>query len=312
MGGKRMTLHPPLKRMHVGFQEYLYDEDLAVFPKFAFTIRHRINQKRATNVIVGGEGGIGKTYIAIQICRGLSKRFTIDQVVFNLEQFLEAVINTPMGVPIVFDEPSYAMSKREWYKELNQALVKTMESFRFKVHPLFIPVINKSLLDKTVRNYLLQYQVVVRDRGKAIVYRLSPSPFQDKTYQSFFCTLRYPLFDRHLCNKDSCLDCKSLTRETKPCELFRAQYERKKENIQGDRYEESLQDAQAKASSRFTNKKIADIATPHLEKFVNAKNKINVHDLRAVLEEDCNIRIGQNRTYDIRAILIRRFPQYAK
>jgi len=294
----------------MGFQEFYYDQTLAVFPKFSFTIRSRIKQKRATNIVVSGEGGIGKTYNAIDICRGLDKRFTIDQVVFNLEQFLDAVLDSPMGVPIVFDEPSYAMSKREWYKDLNQALVKTMESFRYKVHPLFIPVINKSLLDKTVRNYLLQFQIVVQDRGKAIVYRLSPSPFQDKTYQYFFCSLKYPIFDRHLCNKDSCLGCRHLNNKEKPCSLFRAQYERKKADIQGDRYEESLEEAQAKASSRFTNKKIAELAIPYIENFLNKKGGIHVSKLRAVLEVDCNIRVGSNRTYDIKEVILRRLPQY--
>lgn len=294
----------------MGFQEFYYDQTLAVFPKFSFTIRSRIKQKRATNIVVSGEGGIGKTYNAIDICRGLDKRFTLNQVVFNLEQFLDAVLDSPMGVPIVFDEPSYAMSKREWYKDLNQALVKTMESFRYKVHPLFIPVINKSLLDKTVRNYLLQFQIVVQNRGKAIVYRLSPSPFQDKTYQYFFCSLQYPLFDRHLCNKDSCLGCKWLNKKDDPCQIFRATYERKKADIQGDRYEESLEEAQAKASSRFTNKKIAELAIPYIENFLNKKGGIHVSKLRAVLEVDCNIRVGANRTYDIKEVILRRLPQY--
>jgi len=225
---------------------------------------------------------------------------------------LRCVLTSVRGLPIEFDEPSYAMSKREWYKQLNQALVKTMESFRYKVHPLFIPVINKSLLDKTVRNYLLQYQIVVRDRGKAVVYRLSPSPFQDKTYQSFFCTLQYPIFDRHLCNKDSCLGCRALTRSENPCDLFRADYERKKDDIQSERYEGDLEEAQAQEALRLTNARIATIVEPLIETCLNKRGGINVHSLRAALEEDCNIRIGQTRTYDIKAILCRRFPQYNK
>ena len=301
-----------LQKLRVGFQEFYYNQDLAVYPRFSITLRQRIKQKRATNTVVTGEGGIGKTYNAIDICRGLDNRFTIDQVVFNLHQFLEAVINTPMGVPIVFDEPSYAMSKRDWYKELNQALVKTMESFRYKVHPLFIPVINKSLLDKTVRNYLLQFQIVVQDRGKANVYRLSPSPFQDKTYQNFFCSLKYPLFDRHLCNKDSCLGCRVLTNKKKPCQIFRAQYERKKDEIQGDRYEDSLEEAKAKEASRLTNSHIADRLIPFIKEILNDKGEIVVPKLMATLEEDCNIRVGQNRAYNIRALLIKRMPQYKR
>jgi len=150
-----------LPRMQLGEYEYYNDVDLGIYPRFSTTVRRRVNAKRATNVSVCGEGGIGKTYTANDICRGLNPKFGIDQVVFRYREFLVAIIYTKMGVPIVFDEPSYAMGKREWFKELNQALVKTIESFRFKVHPLFIPVINNSLIDKTIRSYLLQFSIPV-------------------------------------------------------------------------------------------------------------------------------------------------------
>jgi hypothetical protein len=299
----------PLKRLDVGFQQFYYSQDLGVYPKFSIEVRRRIKQKRATNATVSGEGGIGKSYHAIDICRGLSRRFTVDQVVFNLDQFLDAVLYTPMGVPIVFDEPSYAMSKREWYKELNQALVKTIESFRYKVHPLFIPIINKSLLDKTIRSYLLQYQINVMDRGKATVYRLSPSQLSDKTYHPFFCELKYPLFDRHLCNKDSCLGCSYLINEEQPCQIFRAQYERKKDRIQVERYEQQLETAKFTAAKDMTNPQIAERAIPFMHRFLK-NGKINVPKLKAVLEEECRVRVGQNRAYDIRAVILKRFPEY--
>jgi hypothetical protein len=302
-----MTIHPPLKKLHVGFQEFYFSQDLGVYPKFSIEIRRRVKQKRATNCTVSGEGGIGKSYHAIDICRGLSKRFTVDQVVFNLDQFLDAVLDTPMGVPIVFDEPSYAMSKREWYKDLNKALVKTIESFRYKVHPLFIPIINKSLLDKTIRNYLLQYQVNVMDRGKATVFRLSPSQLADKTYHPFFCELKYPIFDRHLCNKDSCLGCKHLEHKENPCQIFRATYERKKDNIQMGRYEGDREDAKTKISQELTNSQIADQAIPLLDMYLK-KGKIHQPTLKAVLEEDLRIKVGHSRSYDIKAIIIKRLP----
>jgi hypothetical protein len=304
-----MTTKEPLQRLHVGFQEFYYDQTLGVYPKFSIEVRRRIKQKRATNATVSGEGGIGKSYHAIDICRGLSKRFTVDQVVFDLDGFLDAVLNTPMGVPIVFDEPSYAMSKREWYKDLNQALVKTIESFRYKVHPLFIPIINKSLLDKTIRSYLLQYQINVQDRGRATVYRLSPSQLSDKTYHPFFCELRYPLFDRHLCNKDSCLGCSYLLNEDQLCQIFRATYERKKDKIQVERYAQQLEAAKFKAAQDMTNPQIAELAIPHVQSFVK-NGKINVSMLKDVLENTLRKRVGQNRAYDIRTIILRRLPQY--
>ena len=284
---------------------FYVDSSLGVYPRFSMAIRKRVKQKRATNVTVTGEGGIGKTYMAIELARLLSRRFTIDQVVFGYYDFLKAVLRTRMGVPIVFDEPSYAMSKRDWYKQINQALVKTIESFRFKVHPLFIPIINKSLLDKTVRSYLLQYHIHLRDRGMGNVYSLSPSQFEDKTYQIFFCKLRFPMFDRHLCNKDSCLGCEYLFNQEEPCQIFRAQYERKKDETQEERYEQDLVEAKRKQGTRYTNGQIAQIAIPGLKHFLKAPKKISVPKLKAYLELDHQIIVGANRTYDIVAVIER-------
>ena len=295
-----------MKKFKRGEFEYFTDQDKGVYPRFSTMLSKRVRQKRATNVSVSGEGGIGKTYTAIDLCRGLSKKFTIDQVVFSYFDFLKAVIDTPMGVPIVFDEPSYAMGKREWYKDLNNALVKTIESFRFKVHPLFIPIINDSLLDKTIRSYLLQFQIVVHDRGNASVYRKSPSPFQDKTYKYFFCSIKYPLFDRHLCNKDSCLGCDYLLDEDVPCQIFRAKYERKKGSTQEKRYNKDLEDAKRKEGTKFTNAMIAELAIPHVEEFRKANGSFNIPMFKAFLELDQQIIVGQNRAYDIIAVIKRR------
>jgi hypothetical protein len=285
---------------------FYVDSSLGVYPRFQLEIRGRVKQKRATNVTLTGEGGIGKTYMAIQICRLLSRRFTIDQVVFGYYDFLKAVLRTRMGVPIVFDEPSYAMSKRDWYKQINQALVKTIESFRFKVHPLFIPIINKSLLDKTVRSYLLQFHIHIQDRGKAQVYRLSPSQFEDKTYQYNFCKLDYPLFDRHLCNKESCLGCEYLFNQEQTCQIMRAQYERKKDETQEERCEQDLIEAKRKEGKRYTNAQIAEIALPFLDQFLKSEKKISVPKLKALLELDHSIVVGANRCYDIVAVIERR------
>ena len=300
-----------LPRVQLGKYEYYNDVDLGIYPRLSTTLRRRVNAKRATNITVCGEGGIGKTYTANDICRGMNPKFSIEQVVFRYREFLVAIIYTSMGVPIVFDEPSYAMGKREWFKELNQALVKTIESFRYKVHPLFIPVINNSLIDKTIRAYLLQFTILVHDRGLASVYRLSPSSFQDKTYQYFYCSLRYPLFDRHLCNKDSCLDCDCLQDEDNPCQVFRADYERKKSETQEQRYEQQLAEAEAKEYSELTVQQIVDSVMPYLDKCLNQYGRIKIPELKLVLQKELGIRVGHNKSYDIRALIEYDNPEYA-
>jgi Cdc6-like AAA superfamily ATPase len=303
-----------MPRLQLGDYEYFNDPDQGIYPRFSTTIRRRVNAKRATNLTVCGEAGIGKTYTSNDICRGLNPKFTLEQVVFRYREFLMAIIYTAMGIPIVFDEPSYQMGKREWHKELNQALVKTIESFRFKVHPLFIPVINNSLIDKTIRGYLLQFTILCHDRGLASVYRLSPSAFQDKTYRYFYCTLRYPLFDRHLCNKDSCLDCDYLINEDEPeqeCQVFRAGYERKKEKTQEQRYEQQLAEAESKEYSELTVQHIVDELMPLIDKTLNDKGRIAIPKLKLVLLKELGIRIGHNKSYDIRALIEYDHPEYA-
>jgi len=220
--------------------------EYGVSPFFITQLEIELNKKMPANIVVTGRQGIGKSYQATDIARILDPKFTIDQVVFTFQEYFELIKTLPMKRVIVFDEPSYAMSHREWYRELNKVLVKTMESQRFKVHPILIPVINKALLDKTIRRHLIHYQITVVDRGFAIVYRIEPSQFIDRVYHYKMGELHYALADWHLCDRDSCLGCKKLWKQENGnyvCNLFRAQYERKKQSIQDVRYEEAAEEA---------------------------------------------------------------------
>ena len=164
-----------------------FSSALGVGQYFSNLIRKRINQQKPSNIIFCGEAGISKSYSAISFARFLDRKFSIKNVAMTYPEFMKLMINLKQGEIIVLDEPEYIAGHREWYKSQNQALVATMRSGRFKVHPVFLPVINKRLLDKVVRENLLQFMVNMTDRGEADVYKLMPSPFQDKTYNKFVC-----------------------------------------------------------------------------------------------------------------------------
>jgi hypothetical protein len=276
-----------------------------VGPYFCNAIAHRIHSKRATNIVFTGEPGIGKSYMALETARVIEgrtadgkDRFTMEQVVFTFSEFMDLVLRLKSGKIIVFDEPSFAMGKREWYKELNQALVKTVESFRFKLHPLFIPIVNKTLLDKTIRDYLIQYQVNVHGRGRATVYRLNPSQFKDKMYHEHFCDLSYRMADLDECSKDSCLGCPDIM----TCMVFRAQYERKKAEIQDSRYEQSKEQAERSESRHMGISELEALALDLKPQWL-IDNKINVQRLRTALREAHSIQISLNRAYQLKATL---------
>ncbi|MEM3549938.1 MAG: hypothetical protein QXV01_02475 [Candidatus Bathyarchaeia archaeon] len=281
------------------------DADRGYSPYFQSMLAYRIKRKLATNIVVTGEAGIGKSYLATDIARiieGLDEngndRFSLDQVVFTYAEFMDLVLELEHGRPIVFDEPSYAMGKREWYRDLNRVLVQTIESFRFKVHPLIIPIINKSLLDKTLREHLIQYQVVVYDRGKATVYRVKPSQFIDRVYYAYFCKLEYSLLDMHLCNRESCLDCSQLA----TCNIFRARYERKKASIQDTRYEQARDQAAQVETRKLTVSQLENLALSIKDKFIE-NGKLSVQKLRVAMMDTYGISLSNPKAYQLKASL---------
>jgi len=311
-----------LKPLNFGGWEFKVNPDLGYYPYFSSTLRMRVNQKKPCNIVVTGEPGSGKSYLAIDLARVLegktvptkrfptgNDRFKLWQIVYTYKQFME-LLNRPnfkMGKVIVFDEPSYAISKRDWYRDLNKVLVQTIESFRFKVHPLLIPVLNKSLLDKTIRNYLIQFQVTLRDRGRAYVYRISADQHSDKIYRTTLCELRYGMFDRELCVRDTCLDCNVLS----SCQIFRARYERKKDLIQSQRYAEALDLAARKEVSSISNNQLVELLYPLRGKFI-VKGKVKVDLLKVVCSQDLKHPIGHNRSYTLRRLFEYLYPKLFK
>jgi len=300
---------------YIGQSDFLLDVDRAYFPHFTILMRSRVKAKKATNVVVSGEAGVGKSMICIQMALNISPkkkgvpRFGIDNVVFTFKEFMEQVMKSGMGVPIVFDEPSYAMGKREWYKQVNQALVKTIESFRFKVRPLFIPIINISLLDKSVRSQLVQFHVVMHDRGRGSVYEISPSQFQDKTYWNYICELDYPMLNVAECPKTTCLGCKTLGN----CPLLRAQYERKKAATQETRYAKAIEEESMRESRSMTIDEVKEEAMGYINEFFNVeKNMLDAELMRIVLRARCGIIIGKNKANHLKKLIVYEYPQYAK
>jgi len=289
-----------------------------VSPFFITLLNTELNKKMPANIVVNGRQGIGKSYMATDIARILDPKFTVDQVVFTFNEYFELTKTLPMRRVIVFDEPSYAMSHREWYKELNKVLVKTMESQRFKVHPILIPVINKALLDRTIRRHLIHYQIVVVDRGYAIVYKIEPSQFVDKVFHYKLGELHYALADWHKCNRDSCLGCNKLKKKTKHgryvCNLFRAQYERKKQSIQEERYEEAAEEAKRmeEKAKKYSNEQIAEMILQIKDEILKHRTSQGYPDPVIVsikLEEHFGISVSERRIRKVLKYLALKYPE---
>ena len=315
-----MSQSQKLKLMNFNGWETLVSREMAVSPFFSSSIRFRVNHKLYTNVAVTGEAGIGKSYDACdmaRICEGLTRngidRFKIDQVVYRESAYLSLLPKLRMGKAIVFDEPSYALGKRDWFKELQKVLVHTLESQRFLIHPVFIPIINLALLDKTIRAYLISHVVHIVGRGHGMAYRVKPSQRSDKVYWYGRGEIIYRMFDNELCNKDSCLGCKKLGDNDDPqptnCRIFRAQYERKKKSIQLERYEQGKDKAQEIESRELTEQQIESILMPEIENLRNERGKLDIGKLRVFLRDETKIRISIWKAYQVKRMIEASNPQ---
>jgi hypothetical protein len=112
-----------------GFRAYC-DARIGKSPYFQNLLTHRVNEKLSCNIAVCGEGGkytfscmstVGKSYLASDFARvheGLddkgNDRFSLDQVCYFFSEYMDLTRKLPLGKCCVFDEPSYAMGKREF------------------------------------------------------------------------------------------------------------------------------------------------------------------------------------------------------
>ena len=300
------------KLMNFHGWEFLIASNMKISPFFSSQIAWRVHNKLATNIAVTGEPGIGKSYDACDMARineGLTRdgrdRFSVDQIVFRQSAYLELLPKLHIGKAIVFDEPSYALGKRDWFKELQKVLVHTLESQRFLIHPLYVPIINLALLDKTIRSYLIQFVCHVMGRGHTMVYRVLPSQRTEKIYWYQQGELYYRIFDGDKCSKDSCLGCKKLD----DCPIFRAQYERKKRGIQFERYEQAKDQASLKESQDLTEKQIEDIIVPVMDEMLTERGKLDVSKMRLHLREMHGISITSWKAYNIKRNLENKFKE---
>lgn len=262
-----------------------FSKDIGIGQYFSNLIMSRIHKQKPCNCIFTGEPGISKSYDAIAFARFLQPSFGINQVAMTYAEFMQCMIKLPEGAIIVLDEPEYVAGHREWYRDQNRALVSTMRSGRFKVHPCFLPLINKSLLDKVIREHLLQYMVVLEDRGEGTVYQLSPSHFTDQTYTKFTCRIKFEMLDVNKCEKPWCFSCKSFKDES--CQLLRAQYEHKRQDIQDKRYKEDLDKSQKEEGRKIPYeewiKRVYDIYDKIWYETPSGKRKISSEKIQLLL-----------------------------
>jgi hypothetical protein len=120
----------------------------------------------------------------------------------------------------------------------------------------------------------------------------------------YFCTLIHRLFDSDKCTRKSCLDCDQVTN----CNIFRAQYERKKASIQESRYEEAKDMAEKIESKILSMTELEAVALPLKEHFI-INGRIDAERLGIALSDLRSIKLSRNRRYQLKTTLEVHHPE---
>ena len=179
---------------------------------------------------------------------------------------------------LIIEEPTYIASARTWHNDHQQIVVRTLESSRFQNNPIIIPVVNRMLLDKIIREHYINYVIEMRNRGVGYVYRTSHDQWQDKLWRKKACEIYafHPAVELARCKRDTCLRCKQLP----SCEKYIwPRYERKREEAIRKYQAEDVQKLEAKKTAGETFKMKCDEALEIASELIDVKNKYNVADI---------------------------------
>lgn len=180
----------------------------------------------------------------------------------------------------MIEEPTYIAAARGWQSKWQQAVVRTIESSRFDNNPLIVPVVNRNLLDKILREHYINYYAQMWDeRGFGRVYRYKQNQWDSTGIRNTVTDLAIyqPGVDLATCGRKTCLGCPEL----EGCNKFIwAAYERKRaEWIAQYRAEdlETIEDAKSGKDSQSDKvRDIVDYAILNPENYMDDSGKWSV------------------------------------
>lgn len=215
-------------------------------------ILRKRNNKESIVIAVTGPPGTGKTYFGMMLAMILDPKFHCTdtpepdpredhgQIAFTRPHILFLTgPNSPLqpGQCIELDETHFGVGARSWGDKNQQILTNYIAAIRSKGYILIIVVLHTNMLDNMIREYVINYEINVTQRGIGKVYRRWYPTFAKEVYKKRLGTLTLPMPGYEICNYDSCLSCKSLNPKKigDRCITDRAKYERRKEAFLNDK-----------------------------------------------------------------------------
>jgi len=125
--------------------------------------------------IVVGKTGSGKTYSSLAMAEMLDSNFSVDRVIFDLDDLINFVTQEPplpKGSVIVIDEFGVMMSNRDWQSEANKKMSKILQTIRFMNYYFFFTVPSLNFIDSSARrllHYVFKTKKIIKRTKECVV-----------------------------------------------------------------------------------------------------------------------------------------------
>jgi RecA/RadA recombinase len=159
--------------------------------------RKRVAQNRDLTVIVSDwnlERGSGKTTLALRLAQAADRTdegVSREKASLSAEELTEAYTSKPKGSALLFDEAEAGISNRRAMSGVNEAMRKIVGMGRVEQKYLFLTTPGVHQIDSDIRA-MADVWIMVREVGRAQMYRVRFNPFEGKALTDNWGILRWP------------------------------------------------------------------------------------------------------------------------
>jgi hypothetical protein len=296
-----------IKFLSWGDHAFAYGRGLGT--SFFDEISMKRRMRKSIIIVVTGDAGIGKTWQGIRIGEILDKKFNVqEQVTFDRPLLLKHLgpdSQLRAGQVILIDEAHFAAGSRSWSEAGQRELMNIIAAARFRGFIFIIVALDKSMLDKILREYLIGYWVKMIDRGFGIAYRTTTRGGKEWLHRFGELHLKMPSYE--LCSNPDCLKCRYLGK----CGVPRAHYEKKKKTFFDARIGDYLQRDKVRRAKEVTlppDEELMEMIWEHRDEIEytnrNTIDKFSIMDIGVKIGH----RIERNKAGELAKRIIRRFP----
>lgn len=117
-----------------------------------------------TIVMCTGERRTGKTTLSAQLARAIDKNFSVDNVVFRLNEFNQVLKDNPYADPkkgvfpqALLDEAGFDLFSQNWMERMQRNMVKKFEVIGIKKQIVHLVLPHRDFLNKKLREGMAQF-----------------------------------------------------------------------------------------------------------------------------------------------------------